>query len=133
MAKRTGAARQTTAAAAVAAPAEPRARVTTERAGRLYRLLVLLGRQAISRQQIVTQLNVGLRTFYRDVDLLRSYGVEVAASSKGYTLHMPLDRALHALPCPDPELTFGEVLSLMKGKTRSHQRLKEVFERVTDG
>lgn len=108
-----------------------RPKISFERAGRLYKLLALIGDGPVGRPQILRALKVGMRTFYRDVDLLRETGVHINTSSSAYVLGDTLSDALDLVPFPDPELTFGDVLLLMKGRSKSHQKLKRLFAQIT--
>ena len=108
-----------------------RNRISMARAGRLFRLVKVLAVGAVPRAQLLKKLRVGMRTFYRDVDLLRECGIEVDTKDSSYALVGKLDDALHRLPYPDPELTFGEVTSLMKGVSGSAKKLRQQFEQMT--
>jgi biotin operon repressor len=109
-----------------------RNRVSADRAGRLYRLLRLVSTTGPApRPQLLKRLKVGMRTFYRDIDLLRSCGIVIQTAGNGYSLPLSLDEALQRLPFPDPELSFGDVLALMKGKTGSHERLRKLFVSIS--
>jgi biotin operon repressor len=108
-----------------------RVKISGERAGRLYKLLKLLSSNSLARTQLLRKLNVGMRTFYRDVDLLRECGVSIETEEGGYSLHGSFEQALAHLPYPDPELTFGDVVTLMKGRSSSHQRLRKQFTQLT--
>src|SRR5688572_7489176 len=55
-----------------AAPMRPS--ISADRAGRLYKLLVALGEEPQDRENLAKRLKVGVRTFFRDVDLLRECG-----------------------------------------------------------
>lgn len=107
------------------------AHISTDRAGRLYRLLRLLSGGPTARPALLKRLRVGMRTFYRDVDLLRECGVEIETGNGGYALRESLEQALDRIPFPNPELTFGDVLVLMKGRSTSHQKLRRHFDSLT--
>jgi predicted DNA-binding transcriptional regulator YafY len=117
--------------AAKTASAAKRMRVSGQRAGRLYKLLKQLEKGPASRTQLVKRLKVGTRTFYRDIDLLRECGVKVETENDGYSLKTTLDAALQKLPFPDPQLTFGDVVTLQKGRTQSHKKLKGLLDNMT--
>lgn len=118
--------------AAKSASAGPkRMRVSGQRAGRLYRLLTQLEQGPVARAQLVKKLKVGTRTFYRDIDLLRECGVKIETRNDGYELKMTLESALQKLPFPDPQLTFGDVVALQKGRTQSHKKLKGILDNMT--
>lgn len=106
-------------------------KVSGQRAGRLYNLLKLLEHDARPRTQLLRKLKVGMRTFYRDIDLLRECGVNIETQEDGYLLADNFDAALSRLPFPDPELTFGDVVVLMKGRSASHQKLRKLFASLT--
>jgi predicted DNA-binding transcriptional regulator YafY len=106
-------------------------RISGVRAGRLYKLLKQLSSGPAQRSTMLKRLRVGMRTFYRDIDLLRECGVEIETRAEGYSLTESLEDALDRLPFPDPELTFGDVLVLMKGRSSSHQKLRKLLEQLT--
>lgn len=108
-----------------------RVKISDSRAGRLYRMLKALSTNNSSRSSLLKKLKVGMRTFYRDVDLLRACQIPIETIDEGYSLNESLDDALSRLPFPDPELTFGDVVTLMKGRTTSHQKLKRIFESLS--
>ena len=108
-----------------------RARVSAARAGRLFRLLKLVSAAPVPRAVLLKKLRLGMRTFYRDVDLLRACGVLVDVDGEGYRLLGSLHDALNVLPFPDPELTFGDVEVLLKGRSPTHQKIKQLFQRIT--
>jgi len=105
--------------------------ITFERAGRLYHLLSALAEGMQSRGALMRRLRTGLRTFYRDLDLLRTLGVDLRTETDGYALHSSLEEALGAVPFPDPELTFGDVMTLMRGRSQAHRKLKLLFQQIT--
>jgi len=113
-----------------AAPMRPR--ISADRAGRLYKLLVALGEEPQGRENLAKRLKVGVRTFFRDVDLLRECGAPIEIEARAYVLQGSLEDALGKVPFPDPELTFGEAMQLMRGRSKAHQRLRHVFENITD-
>ena len=111
--------------------AEPSVGITRDRAGRLYHLLAALAEGAQSRSALMRRLRSGLRTFYRDLDLLRTLGVDLRTEADGYALHSSLEEALGLVPFPDPELTFGDVMTLMRGRSQAHRKLKTLFQETT--
>ena len=110
---------------------EPTVGISMDRAGRLFHLLEALAEGAHSRAALMRRLRSGLRTFYRDLDLLRTLGVDVRTEAEGYSLHTSLEEALACVPFPDPELTFGDVMTLMRGRSSTHRKLKRLFEQTT--
>lgn len=108
-----------------------RVHVSEARAGRLYKLLKLVAAGTVPRETLLRKLKTGMRTFYRDIDLLRACGVVVQIRGDGYRLKGPLSDALDVLPFPDPELTFGDVESLMRGRTPTHAKIRQLFLKIT--
>jgi hypothetical protein len=99
--------------------------LTGQRAGRLFRLLTLLGNGPLTRQQILRKLRIDVRGFYRDLEALRALGVEVEAGDDNrYTLALDFDEAMARLPFPDPGLNFRDVQQLAKGETSAHRKLR---------
>src|SRR5947209_18549291 len=82
--------------------------VTAERAGRLYRLLKMLGVSPQSRGALTRRLRLDVRGFYRDLELLRTAGIELPLVKGRYSLHDSVGEAIGRLPFPDPRLTLGE-------------------------
>lgn len=114
----------------VVGPALSDPRVSVQRAGRLFRLLKTLSNGPSSRVHLLKTLKVGVRTFYRDVDLLRAADISIEAKDSMYILHNVLESALDHLPFPDPHLMFGEAMLLAKGRTKAHQKLKRMLDRM---
>jgi predicted DNA-binding transcriptional regulator YafY len=106
------------------------AAVTFERAARLYRLLGLLSRGPQRRDLLVRRLGLGVRGFYRDLDVLRKAGIVVTLESGRYILQGPASVAMARLPFPDPTLTLGEALELAKGRTPAHRKLAEQVKAI---
>jgi hypothetical protein len=104
--------------------------VSMARAGRLYRLVLALGDGPQTRATLLKRLKVGVRTFFRDVELLRGVGIAAESSEDGYGLGQPVEEALQLLPFPNPDLTFGDVMLLMKGRSQTHRKLKQWLERT---
>ncbi|HMP15833.1 MAG TPA: hypothetical protein PKD72_02325 [Gemmatales bacterium] len=111
-------------------PPPPKASVSLERAIRLYRLVELLGEGPRTRAQVLSKLKIDIRTFYRDLELLREYQIDVALQSRKYSLLPSVKEALQTLPFPDPCLTLGEAQLLAKGRTRIHMKLREVLKQI---
>jgi hypothetical protein len=103
---------------------EPAPAVTAQRAARLYRLLSLTAEKPQARSVLRRKLRVDLRGFYRDLGLLRSLGIGVAADGDRYQLLGTLDEALARLPFPDPGLSLREALLLCNGRTDAHRKLR---------
>jgi predicted DNA-binding transcriptional regulator YafY len=105
--------------------------VTPERAGRLYRLLRLLGRKPQTRDGLGKTLKLGVRGFYRDLEALRLADIDVLLKDGCYLLVGKLDRALSRLPFPDPGLTLGEATELARGRSKAHRKLQRQVHEIT--
>jgi hypothetical protein len=100
--------------------------LTGQRAGRLFRLLTLLGDGPLTRHQILRKLRIDVRGFYRDLEALRTLGVVVEAGDDNrYALAIEIDEAMARLPFPDPGLNFRDVQQLAKGDTSAHRKLRK--------
>jgi hypothetical protein len=104
--------------------------VTAERAARLQRLLKLLGKGSRTRPRLLRLLRVDIRTFYRDLELLRECGIEIEVGDRGYVLEDNADRCIARLPFPDPNLTLGEARILAKGRSQVHKKLKKLLKEI---
>ncbi len=104
--------------------------VTAERAARLHKLLTLLGKGPQTRTTLTRRLKLGVRGFYRDLDVLRKFGISVDLVKRRYALSDNLADALERLPFPDPGLTLGEARQLAKGRTKAHKKLKDQISQI---
>ena len=99
--------------------------VTAQRAARLYRFLMLVADVPKTRTALLKRLKVDRRGFYRDLELVRSLGVDVASDGENYHLVGSLDESLEKLPFPDPGLSFRDVLLLAQGgRSAAHRKLQ---------
>jgi hypothetical protein len=105
--------------------------VTGERAGRLYRLITLLATAPQTREVLTRRLDLDVRGFYRDLELLRDFGVTVALAAHRYTLGEAAESALSKLPFPDPHLSLQEAIDLSTGRTGAHRKLKAQIHQIT--
>jgi hypothetical protein len=105
--------------------AGPTAAITFERAVRIYRLLCLLADSPHTRPVLLRRLGVGIRDFYRDLEILRAANVRVIYHQRKYSLATGLAQAQADMPFPNPSLTLGEVEDLARGKSVVHRRLRE--------
>ncbi|MBL8798878.1 MAG: hypothetical protein JNM56_33650 [Planctomycetia bacterium] len=110
-------------------PGEP-GTVTAARAARLHRLVLLLSERPQTRDMLRKQLKVDVRDFYRDLNLLREWGIEVPLRNRHYELDMPLTSAYARLPFPDPHLSVAEAQQLAQGRTAAHRKLKALVQLV---
>jgi hypothetical protein len=106
------------------------AAVSLERATRLYRMLTLLGQGAQSRATLVRRLRLGIRGYYRDLEILRAVGIVVSFSDGKYHLSEELAPAIERLPFPDPNLNLGEARQLARGRSRAHKKIREHLQRI---
>jgi predicted DNA-binding transcriptional regulator YafY len=105
-------------------PHDSNATVTRQRAGRLYRLLTQIAETWRARQSLVNRLKVDPRGFYRDLELLRSLGIEIETDGDRYRLVGTLDEACARLPFPDPGLSLRDALQLANGRGDAHRKLQ---------
>jgi hypothetical protein len=105
--------------------------VSLERAARLYRMLQYLGTGPKTRAAILQRLRIDIRTFYRDLELLRECDIEIVLERRKYSLDGKGADVLERLPLPDPGLTLGEARILAKGRTPVHAKLKKLVKAVT--
>jgi hypothetical protein len=104
--------------------------VTAERAARLYRLVALLAAAPQTREALRKQMRVDVRSFYRDLWLLRQSGIKVHLRERRYVLKVAPATAYARLPFPDPHLDLGEAQQLAKGKSAAHRKLKALLGRI---
>lgn len=108
----------------------PAVHVTLQRAARLHRLVVFLATAPNGRTAVLTELRIGLRTFYRELELLKKRGIKVRFIKKLYHLIGTRDDALGRLPVPDPELSFAEMAELASCPCPAGLRLAELLATV---
>jgi hypothetical protein len=130
MAKKKKPARPIKPAAPPQAASGERPAVTRERFGRLYKLVRFLADGAKTRDGLTAHLGLDVRGFYRDLEVLRAFGVEVSLSGGLYSLTASAEELLARLPFPDPHLTLGEVQQLAKGRTLIHRRMQEQIDQL---
>lgn len=112
------------------AKAPPATTVTAERAARLYQMLTILGKTSQTRAALTKRLKLGLRGFYRDLELLREVGIHVDLTDGRYALVGNPAQTIAQLPFPDPNLTLGEARDLAKGRSKAHKKLKDQIARI---
>jgi hypothetical protein len=110
----------------------PSIHITLPRAARLHRLIVILGESPRTRDVVLSQLGIGLRTFYRELELLARCGVKVRHKDKRYTLTTTVEQAEGRLPFPDPQLSFSEMADLARCDCESARRLARLLTSVTN-
>jgi len=117
------------------APAAPGKRpgVTADRFVRLHRLVSFLGEGPKTRDRLTAQLGLDVRGFYRDLEVLEAFGIEVPLSAGQYSLTVGVEQALSQLPYPDPHLTLGEMQQLAKGRAQVRRKVEEQIEGLLKG
>ena len=115
-------------------PANPRRRpsvhITLQRAARLHRLVRFLATSPQTRASILSDLRIGLRTYYRELELLKRCGVKIRHKNKLYDLVPTAAEALGRLPFPDPQLSFAEMAELAQCPNPAGKRLAELLASV---
>lgn len=106
--------------------------VTAERAARLYRLLKHLAGRPQTRATLMRRLRLDVRGFYRDLELLRSAGIDLPLTKGRYSLAEDVDDVIARLPFPDPRLTLAEAVQLSKGRTAVHKKLRAQIAMIID-
>ena len=110
----------------------PSVHITLGRAARLHRLVTILAESPHSREDLLRKLEIGLRTFYRELELLKRCGVKVRLSKKHYVLHSTAGEAEGRLPFPDPQLSFAEMAELSRGPGEAARRLAGLLDSVVN-
>ncbi len=111
----------------------PTIHITLGRAARLHRLVMTLAGGPGAREALLSGLGVGLRTFYRELELLKRVGVKVRLIGGAYTLLTTAEEAQGRLPFPDPQLSFAEMAELSRCPGPAGRRLAELLESVVAG
>src|SRR5262249_20093080 len=60
----------------------PTVHISLQRAARLHRLVRSLARGPLARPTVLSELRIGLRTFYREIELLKKCGVRIRHKAK---------------------------------------------------
>jgi predicted DNA-binding transcriptional regulator YafY len=106
--------------------------ITDARAARLHRMARLLDEGPKGRAELLQQLRIGLRTFYRELELLRRCGIKVRLVRKQYQLQGSMAQAESRLPFPDPRLSFAELIELASYGGPAARRMAELLRKVLD-
>jgi predicted DNA-binding transcriptional regulator YafY len=110
----------------------PVVQITLGRAARLHRLVTMLEIGPTVREKLLDHLTIGLRTFYRELDLLKKCGIKVRRDGKTYRLTSTKSEAEGRLPFPDPQLSFAEMAELASHPGEAAKRLAEIYKSVVD-
>jgi hypothetical protein len=108
----------------------PAVHITLQRAARLHRLVRFLAGEPRGRPAILSELRIGLRTFYRELELLRRCGVKIRHRAKLYHLLPTAAEAEGRLPFPDPQLSFAEMAELAACDCPAGRRLAAMLAAV---
>jgi hypothetical protein len=108
----------------------PSVHITLQRAARLHRLVRFLSEGPRARSAILSDLRIGLRTFYRELELLKRCAVKVRHKTKLYHLVPTAAEAEGRLPFPDPQLSFAEMAELAQCPCAAGKRLAELLATV---
>jgi hypothetical protein len=108
----------------------PSVHITLQRAARLHRLVRALAGGPLARPVVLTELRIGLRTFYRELELLKRCGVKVRHKAKLYHLVPTPAEAEGRLPFPDPQLSFAEMAELAQCECAAGRRLAGLLASV---
>ena len=109
----------------------PSVHITMNRAARLHRLVMILSEAQQTRETLLERLDIGLRTFYRELELLKRCGVRIKLAQRNYVLQTSAEAAEGKLPFPDPQLSFAEMAELAQGGSPAAKRLSELLANVT--
>ena len=108
----------------------PSVHITLHRAARFHQLVSLLAESPRTRPVILSQLRIGLRTFYRELEFLKRCGVRVRHKHKLYHLLPTAAEAEGRLPFPDPQLSFSEMAELARCDCSAGRRMAELLASV---
>jgi hypothetical protein len=110
----------------------PSGHITLQRAARLHRLVRFLAEAPRNRLAVLSELRIGVRTFYREWELLRRCGVRVRQRSRLYSLSTTAEQAEGRLPFPDPQLSFAEMAELAQCDCAAGRRLGALLAEVIE-
>jgi predicted DNA-binding transcriptional regulator YafY len=104
--------------------------VSLERAARLYRMITFLGQGPQTRTALTRRLRLGVRGYYRDLEILRAVGIVIELADGRYYLRDNYAAALDRLPFADPGLNLGEARQLSRGRSGAHKKIREQLQRI---
>ena len=96
-------------------------------------MVAILATGPQAREALLSGLGIGLRTFYRELVLLKKCGIKVRMERKFYTLKSTDGEAEGRLPFPDPQLSFAEMAELSRHPGEAAKRLAELLAQVVGG
>jgi hypothetical protein len=83
-----------------------------------------------TRAAITRRLRLGIRGFYRDLEVLRGVGINVDLRGGRYVFTEDIKKTIDLLPFPDPGLNLGEAKQLSKGRSAAHRKLREQIAHI---
>jgi hypothetical protein len=92
---------------------------------------MLLAKAPRSRDEVLRELRIGLRTFYRELELVKKYGIKIRHRDHAYALLSSAAQAEGRLPFPDPQFSFAEMAELSRCPGAVGRRLADLLARVT--
>lgn len=104
--------------------------LSPERLSRLHKLAHRLALGPVDKATLMSALNVGTRTLYRDLDTLRLFGMDSLRTQGGFTLCVPASEIEERLPFPDPKLNFADARKLATIEDPAARRIVEQFVRI---
>ena len=111
----------------------PGGHITLARASRLHRLVTTLAESPRDREVLLATLAIGLRTFYRELELLKKCGIRVRYLERQYVLRTTAMDAEGRLPFPDPQLSFADMAELARHPGEAANRLAALLASVVGG
>jgi hypothetical protein len=93
-------------------------------------MVKLLAEGPRTRDAVLSAIGIGLRTFYRELELLHRCGVKVQQRNKLYILVSTAAQAEGRLPFPDPQLSFAEMAELARCPGDAGTRLAALLDSV---
>ena len=103
--------------------------ITSERAARLYQFLSQLEGGPKTRSHLEKKLKIGMRTFYRDLEVLRAFDIALATEGGKHVLNDPKWKS--KLRVPDPNWTFAEAASMASGKSEASKKIADLLANLT--
>lgn len=111
----------------------PGGHITLARASRLHRLVTTIAESPRAREVLLSTLTIGLRTFYRELELLKKCGIRIRFVNHLYVLKTTAQDAEGRLPFPDPQLSFAEMAELARHPGEAANRLAGLLAGVVGG
>lgn len=101
--------------------------MSPERLSRLHRLASVLANGPVDKASLLQRLSIGVRTFYRDLETLSSFGMPAIRTPAGYQLTVAESEIEQKLPFPDPLLNFAEARQLAVSQEPAARPIAEQF------